>query len=537
MRKIFYVPKSKDYMDYESEWKGVTALIQTGLSESMMNVPFLFITVFILFDQTLVPTSRTGKVLAAMLLSVMTLIFTTVGQVEAVVFGALFVQMLTPFINQFKWITSEDGTDQGKDALIFKKAISYILIILVLGAGIQASWSYYSPKIGLPKVDVLQYFENTYDRANFKQNLTPTRDYNVDAYDTITGVYEIINIDDSSIEVLIYDILTEGRNGPMQIVIAVDPYIDTIVGYVVVSHSETEGIGSRYAEEGVINTIINQTVQNFDIDVITGATETWDALDLIVQDVVANYTNEAVSLKVTVDVLQYFEGTYDRANFTQNETPTRDYNVDSYDTITGVYEIINNADSTIEVLIYDIVTEGIGGPIHVVIAVDPYIDTIIGYVVVSQNETEGIGALYSKPVIINSIIGQTVDNFNIDLISGATITWDALDLMVQDVITHYTTENVSLKNIVDVLHYFEYAYDRANYTQNLTPTRDYNVGAYNKITGVYEILKKAEKIELSELKTQSGLSNKKWDKTIKGLTKFNLAKVNNTDDGLFVELI
>ena len=35
MRKIFYVPKSKDYMDYESEWKGVTALIQTGLSESI----------------------------------------------------------------------------------------------------------------------------------------------------------------------------------------------------------------------------------------------------------------------------------------------------------------------------------------------------------------------------------------------------------------------------------------------------------------------------------------------------------------------
>lgn len=53
---------------------------------------------------------------------------------------------------------------------------------------------------------------------------------------------------------------------------------------------------------------------------------------------------------------------------------------------------------------------------------------------------------------------------------------------------------------------------------------------------VFEILKKVEKIELSELKSQSGLSNKKWDKTMKGLTKHNLAKVNNTDEGLFVEL-
>ncbi|GGK41046.1 MULTISPECIES: lysine--tRNA ligase [Flavobacteriaceae] len=54
---------------------------------------------------------------------------------------------------------------------------------------------------------------------------------------------------------------------------------------------------------------------------------------------------------------------------------------------------------------------------------------------------------------------------------------------------------------------------------------------------VFEILKRIEKIELPALKTKSGLSNKKWDKTIKGLTKHNLAKVNNTDEGLFVELV
>lgn len=58
----------------------------------------------------------------------------------------------------------------------------------------------------------------------------------------------------------------------------------------------------------------------------------------------------------------------------------------------------------------------------------------------------------------------------------------------------------------------------------------------NDEKAVFEILKKVEKIELPALKTQSGLSNKKWDKTIKGLTKHNLAKVNNTDEGLFVEL-
>ncbi len=43
--------------------------------------------------------------------------------------------------------------------------------------------------------------------------------------------------------------------------------------------------------------------------------------------------------------------------------------------------------------------------------------------------------------------------------------------------------------------------------------------------------------DLYNLKTQSGLSNKKWDKTIKGLTKNNLAKVYKNDDGLFVALV
>jgi len=54
---------------------------------------------------------------------------------------------------------------------------------------------------------------------------------------------------------------------------------------------------------------------------------------------------------------------------------------------------------------------------------------------------------------------------------------------------------------------------------------------------VFELIQKIEKIELNELKAQSGLSNKKWDKTIKGLTKNNLATVAKTDEGLFVTLV
>ncbi len=54
---------------------------------------------------------------------------------------------------------------------------------------------------------------------------------------------------------------------------------------------------------------------------------------------------------------------------------------------------------------------------------------------------------------------------------------------------------------------------------------------------VFNILKDNSPIELSTLKTQSGLSNKKWDKTIKSLTKNGIAKVSKTDDGLIVEVV
>ncbi len=55
--------------------------------------------------------------------------------------------------------------------------------------------------------------------------------------------------------------------------------------------------------------------------------------------------------------------------------------------------------------------------------------------------------------------------------------------------------------------------------------------------GVLAILKMKSESLLNDLKTESGLSNKKWDKAIKELTKNKLAKVNKTDVGLFVEVV
>jgi lysyl-tRNA synthetase class 2 len=53
---------------------------------------------------------------------------------------------------------------------------------------------------------------------------------------------------------------------------------------------------------------------------------------------------------------------------------------------------------------------------------------------------------------------------------------------------------------------------------------------------IYDVLLKEETMELNALKETSGLSNKKWDKAIKGLTSKKVTKVAKTDSILFVSI-
>ena len=53
---------------------------------------------------------------------------------------------------------------------------------------------------------------------------------------------------------------------------------------------------------------------------------------------------------------------------------------------------------------------------------------------------------------------------------------------------------------------------------------------------IHGLLKKSNPILLASLKEKAGLSNKKWDVSLKGLTKKGLVKVEKTDEGLFVSL-
>ena len=54
---------------------------------------------------------------------------------------------------------------------------------------------------------------------------------------------------------------------------------------------------------------------------------------------------------------------------------------------------------------------------------------------------------------------------------------------------------------------------------------------------ILNVLKTEKSMDLNALKENSGLSNKQWDKGIKGLSKHKIAKVEKTDSGLIVEIL
>lgn len=54
---------------------------------------------------------------------------------------------------------------------------------------------------------------------------------------------------------------------------------------------------------------------------------------------------------------------------------------------------------------------------------------------------------------------------------------------------------------------------------------------------IFDILSKERSMDLGALKEQAGLSNKQWDKSMKGLAKHGLTKVTKTDDNLIVDLV
>ena len=139
----------------------------------------------------------------------------------------------------------------------------------------------YSPDDGYTKNDDQEY--NKYRQLS--------REYS----DVINDIYEVLD-SNGDIYVVIYNVTTQGRNGPVSALIAINPYTDTVVDVTYYAHTETPNLGERYTRDEEIENLLGQTIGNVEVDVIAGASTTWVAVNAMFERIYIHYNAEGVHI-------------------------------------------------------------------------------------------------------------------------------------------------------------------------------------------------------------------------------------------------
>jgi len=127
--------------------------------------------------------------------------------------------------------------------------------------------------------------------------------YQEKQYKGLSEVYEVLN-SDGEIHALIYNLTSQGRNGPVQILIAVDPYTDVVMAVTFYNHIETPNIGEKYTRDDFIlgdeklnyQGLVGQSVDYVDVDVIAGASTTWIAVRDMFDILTVHYEEQEVHI-------------------------------------------------------------------------------------------------------------------------------------------------------------------------------------------------------------------------------------------------
>lgn len=114
-------------------------------------------------------------------------------------------------------------------------------------------------------------------------------------YKSIIEIYEVLD-SDGEIYVLIYNVTSQGRNGIMYSLVAIDPYNDTVVAVSYYSHSETPDKGEKYTRDEEIIKLLGQTIGDVEVDAIAGATTTHTAIVNMFTYILEHYNAEEVHI-------------------------------------------------------------------------------------------------------------------------------------------------------------------------------------------------------------------------------------------------
>ncbi len=128
---------------------------------------------------------------------------------------------------------------------------------------------------------------NTYNELN--------RKYTDNSSGNISGIYEVLD-GDGELHAIIYNVNAQGRNGLVNVLIAVDPYSNTIVAVTYYEHGETPNLGELYTEETETSKLLGQVVGDVIVDKIVGASVTWGAINDIFNIIDIHYRDEEVHI-------------------------------------------------------------------------------------------------------------------------------------------------------------------------------------------------------------------------------------------------
>jgi len=126
-------------------------------------------------------------------------------------------------------------------------------------------------------------------------------------------------------------------------------------------------------------------------------------------------------------------------NDNQLDNSYQEDNNNVYREVSSIYEVLDS-NGDLYVLIYDMAVQGRNDIIHCLVAVDPKTDTIVAINYYDHGETPNIGEKYTREEEYSKLIGQSVESVQVDAISGATTTWNALNTMFEKLKIHYNAE-------------------------------------------------------------------------------------------------
>ena len=151
----------------------------------------------------------------------------------------------------------------------------------------------------------------------------------------------------------------------------------------------------------------------------------------VIQQNTINKINENIA--ILFDPAEGYTRNDDQAENTYREKDS------TYKEVQAIYEVLDK-DGNLHALIYDMAVQGRNAIIYTLVAVDPYTDTIIGVAYYDHGETPNIGERYTREEESIKLVGQSVDDVDVDLIAGATTTWTSLETMFDLLWNHYNKE-------------------------------------------------------------------------------------------------